>query len=73
MLRERVLPAAEALVAAREAAMSVGETTWVLLLDAQDQHAEARLAEQDAAAAWLWARIEAWLYLELFLDAGGQG
>jgi len=73
VLRERVLPAAEALVAAREAAMSVGETTWVLLLDAQDQHAEARLAEQDAAAAWLWARIEAWLYLELFLDAGGQG
>lgn len=64
VLRDQVLPAANGLIEAREAALGFGETTWVLLLNAQDQHAAIRGQLQDAEAAWLWAQVEAWLYLE---------
>lgn len=64
VLREQVLPAAAGLIEAREAALGFGETTWVLLLNARDQHAAIKSQLQDADAALLWAQVETWLYLE---------
>lgn len=64
LLRDRSLPALDELVAARTAALELGEGTRAQLLAAQHQRnlvtRELVLAEAD----WVLARVTAWLYLE---------
>jgi len=64
LLRERSLPALDELIAARAAALELGEGTRARLLEAQHQRnlvaRELTLAEAD----WVFARVTVWLYLE---------
>jgi cobalt-zinc-cadmium efflux system outer membrane protein len=71
MLRDQSLPALDKLIAAREAALELGEGTRALLLAAQ--HRRSLVARELAAAEadHVWARVQVWLYLEA-LEADEQ-
>lgn len=68
ILRDQRLPALDDLVAAREAALEVGEGTRPQLLAAQAEREAAQRELAAAEAEWVWARVEAWLYLQAILD-----
>jgi hypothetical protein len=68
ILREHTLPAVGELAASREQALPLGEATIAESLEAR---ASQRAVERElvaAEAAWVWARVQAWLYYEAVLD-----
>ncbi len=66
LLRERTLPALDELIAAREAALSLGEGTRAQVLAAQQRRNVVARELARAEAEHVWARVEVWLYLEAF-------
>lgn len=73
VLRERTLPAHDELVAAREAALELGEGTLSSVLEARARRSAVARELTDAEANWVWARVEVWLYLEAFEQAEREG
>ncbi len=64
ILREHVVPSVNALVEARREALSLGEGTGSELLLAQARQIAAHRRLAEAEALTVWARVEAWLYLQ---------
>jgi cobalt-zinc-cadmium efflux system outer membrane protein len=73
ILRDTTLPAHDELVAARQAAVELGEGTLPQLLEARARRSAVVREVASAEADWVWARIEVWLYLEAFEAAEAEG
>lgn len=73
ILREHALPAHVELLDSREQALALGEGTVIGVLDARARLAESRRELAAAEAAWVWARVEVWLYHQAFVSEGAQG
>nr|WP_255216123.1 TolC family protein [Pseudenhygromyxa sp. WMMC2535] len=72
ILRDQTLPALVELVETHEAALSEGEGTLPMLLLAQTRRDAVARELATAEADWVWARVEAWLYLQA-IAAGREG
>ncbi len=73
VLRDQSLPAHDELVAAREAALELGEGTLPSVLEARSRRSAIARELSVAEAEWIWARVEVWLYLEVFEQAEQEG
>jgi len=71
--RTELVPALEALLAARERQLAVGETTVLPVLDATRRLVEARAALTRAETERAWAATRAWLLLAMHADAPTRG
>lgn len=71
--RTELVPALEALLAARERQLAVGETTVLPVLDATRRLIEARAALTRAQTERAWAATRAWLLLATHADAPARG
>ncbi len=67
ILGQLTLPAQDELVASRQEAVELGEGTLPLLLEARARRSAIASELAAAEAAWVWARVEVWIYLEAFL------
>lgn len=70
ILRDEVLPTFEALEQAQSLAVDLGEGTEPELLLARRRRLAVARRLVDAQAQLVWARVQAWLYLEAFASAG---
>jgi cobalt-zinc-cadmium efflux system outer membrane protein len=70
ILRDRVLPAFDELEAAQSIAVDLGEGTEPELLLARRRRIAVARRLVEAEAELVWARVQAWLYLEAFVAAG---
>ncbi|MCA9653535.1 MAG: TolC family protein [Myxococcales bacterium] len=73
ILREEVIPTFEALEKAHSTAVDLGEGTTPDLLLARRRRLAAQRRLVSADAALVWARVQAWLYLEAFVAAESSG
>ncbi len=72
ILRGHTLPAHVELVETRTQALSLGEGTRALVLDAVARRHAVERELAAAEAAWVWARVEVWLYHQAFLAGGDE-
>ncbi len=73
LVTERLIPALDALVAQRDAALAAGEATVFELLDARRRLVAARMRALEVRAARAWAEVRLWLLLaELERGDGGS-
>ena len=70
LMEGEIVPALDELVVAHTLALEVGESTRVELLSVQRRRWQAERELERARAAWVWARVEAWLYLEAMTSPG---
>jgi hypothetical protein len=73
ILRDQVLPTFEELEAAQTTAVELGEGTEPELLLARRRRITVARRLVEAEAELVWARVQAWLYLEAFAAAGVDG
>ncbi len=73
ILREQVLPTFDELERAQSLAVDLGESTEPELLLARRRRIAVSRRLVEAEAELVWARVEAWLYLEAFVAAGVDG
>lgn len=69
ILRDEVLPAAAEAERAHETARALGEGTEPELLLARRRRVAVSRRLAAAEGVWVWAKVEAWLYLEAFVAA----
>lgn len=70
ILRDRVLPTFDELELAQSLAVDLGEGTEAELLLARRRRIAVARRLVEADAVLVWARVQAWLYLETFVAAG---